>query len=273
MADAGSWFQYFVDIYLPRLTAKIIIITIDGDWTRPGEEFKHVLLDKRVVHWFAAHCGPYQHPKLSCLPAGAAIWNMSMDHKPNFEIVADMLQQGYGLSHGLAPAAVQKKSAAQNLLVNFNGGNHASRAALLNMSCGGPTAPWRNFSTCLPMNFERSMIYYYQTVAAHRFVLAPRGAGPLDTYRLWETLMMGSYPVVSGFEYGDTGLLDGLPVLFLKNLSSDVTPELLDTMYEVFSSQSWSYQKLYMGYWYNIIYHHRAGFNKRYRIVYTKRMG
>lgn len=265
----GHRIHHFVTAILPRITAKFIFITMDGDNILPGDEHLQVLLDERVIHWFTINCGPYKHTKLTCIPIGASIWNMSVDHKPNFEIIADILQQGYGLSQGLAPAVVRNKpdTPKNTMLVNFNTGNHASRASLMEFSCNGS---WKNFTTCLKLDYARSMAGFYKTMAAHRFVLAPIEASP-SSYRLWESLMMGSYPIVDFRDQAESGLLDGLPVLVVKNFTTDVTPELLSTLYQVFSSQSWSYHKLYMGHWYNVIYRHRAGVNKRYRIVYTKR--
>jgi hypothetical protein len=36
---------------------------------------------------------------------------------------------------------------------------------------------------------------YLETLASSKFVLAPRGTGP-ESYRVWESLYVGSYPIV-----------------------------------------------------------------------------
>jgi len=83
----------------------------------------------------------------------------------------------------------------------------------------------------------------------HKFVLCPRGNGT-DTHRLWETLYMGSIPIVI-----KTVALDeftDLPILFIENWEI-LNEEFLHKKYEEISSKTWNMEKLKFGYWKNKI--------------------
>lgn len=90
---------------------------------------------------------------------------------------------------------------------------------------------------------------YLRRIREHDFVLCPRGNG-IDTHRLWETLYMGSIPIVI---YSDVhkNLLD-LPILFIKDWT-EITEELLDEKLREFNKRLWNMDKLDMEYWTNLI--------------------
>lgn len=90
---------------------------------------------------------------------------------------------------------------------------------------------------------------FLEDIKAHDFVLCPRGNG-IDTHRLWETLYMGSIPIVI---YSDVhkNLLD-LPILFVNNwneISYDFLLEQLSTI----KSKTWNMEKLNISYWINLM--------------------
>jgi hypothetical protein len=68
----------------------------------------------------------------------------------------------------------------------------------------------------------------------------------VDTHRLWETLYMGSIPIVQDdIVHRDW---NDLPILFVKDWT-DVTEErLLNTAVE-FASRDWNWSKLKASYW------------------------
>lgn len=88
---------------------------------------------------------------------------------------------------------------------------------------------------------------FLQELRNHTFVLCPRGNG-LDTHRLWETLYMGSIPIVKRHigleEFSD------LPILFIDDWS-DVTEELLRATAADFTlgTRTWNLKKLTFSYW------------------------
>jgi hypothetical protein len=65
---------------------------------------------------------------------------------------------------------------------------------------------------------------YYRSILRSRFVLCPSGLG-WDSYRIWETLVLGSVPIIERSPGWDS-VLDDLPVLKVTDFS-EVTPGLL----------------------------------------------
>merc|ERR1712238_335232 len=57
---------------------------------------------------------------------------------------------------------------------------------------------------------RRERVDVWREYAQHKFVVSPLGVG-LDCYRTWETLVLGSIPIVPYSELVDE-LFDGLPV-------------------------------------------------------------
>ncbi len=87
----------------------------------------------------------------------------------------------------------------------------------------------------------------------HLFVLCPRGNG-IDTHRLWETLYMGSIPIVKRCvaleEFTD------LPILFINDWSDITNEKFLEDKYKEITSRSWNLDKLKFSYWeYQILQH------------------
>lgn len=90
---------------------------------------------------------------------------------------------------------------------------------------------------------------FLQEIKSSKFVLCPRGNG-VDTHRIWETLYMGSIPIVV---YEETHhLLTDLPILFINNWN-EITYDFLNQKYKEMTTKDWSFDKLKMEYWENFI--------------------
>jgi hypothetical protein len=90
---------------------------------------------------------------------------------------------------------------------------------------------------------------FLEDIRNHTFVLCPRGNG-IDTCRLWETLYMGSIPIVI-----NTAALEefkDLPILFIDNWE-EINPELLNEKYAEIMSKTWNMEKLKFSYWERVI--------------------
>jgi hypothetical protein len=107
----------------------------------------------------------------------------------------------------------------QELLINNSGWKHRKQINATVIA---------NFGWRLTNSYGVSQTEYYQFIARSRFVLCPPGLG-CDSYRLWETLLLGSIPIVERSPGWDS-LLDDLPVLLVSSFDQ-VTPELLDSAY------------------------------------------
>ena len=86
---------------------------------------------------------------------------------------------------------------------------------------------------------------FLREIKAHTFVLCPRGNG-IDTHRLWETLYMGSIPIlrrdIAYAEFTD------LPICFVDHWE-EITPMFLESEKERIYNQTWNMDKLKIGYW------------------------
>lgn len=105
-----------------------------------------------------------------------------------------------------------------------------------------------NFSGRISNTYGIHQSEYYESVTRSRFVLCPSGMG-WDTYRIWETLLLGAIPIVE-YSAGWDVVLDDLPVLFVTNFD-EVTPELLAAAYPAILSrcQTFDYDKLTKQWW------------------------
>lgn len=103
--------------------------------------------------------------------------------------------------------------------------------------------PWVTVE--LPENSMDGRKRFLQNARNHSFVLCPRGNG-IDTHRLWETLYMGSIPIVRK-DIAHSDWTD-LPILFVDSWE-EVTEERLRNELIRFQTTQWNKEKLFIGYW------------------------
>jgi hypothetical protein len=87
--------------------------------------------------------------------------------------------------------------------------------------------------------------HYLQSIRNHTFVACPRGNG-IDTHRLWETLYMGSIPIVKK-DLAHSDWLD-LPILWIDDWIQ-LSEEYLIEQEKLIRSKEWTMEKLKVGYW------------------------
>lgn len=98
-------------------------------------------------------------------------------------------------------------------------------------------------------NTINGRLRYLREIKSSKFVLCPRGNG-IDTHRLWETLYMGSIPIV---KYEKTHhLLTDLPILFINDWS-EVNYDFLNDKFDEIMNKEWNFEKLKISYWENFI--------------------
>lgn len=94
-----------------------------------------------------------------------------------------------------------------------------------------------------------SRLNFLKDIKSSKFVFCPRGNG-VDTHRIWETLYMGSVPIV---KYEKTHhLFTDLPILFIKDWN-EINEKFLDEKYEEIINKEWNMDKLKIQYWLNFI--------------------
>ena len=94
-----------------------------------------------------------------------------------------------------------------------------------------------------------SRLIFLKEIKSSKFVLCPRGNG-IDTHRLWETLYMGSIPIV---KYENTHhLFKDLPILFINDWD-EITEDFLNKSYDKMVNMEWNLNKLKISYWLEFI--------------------
>jgi len=99
------------------------------------------------------------------------------------------------------------------------------------------------------INTMEGRIKFLIELKSHEYVICPRGNG-IDTHRLWETLYMGSIPIVI-FTDAHKLFLD-LPILFI-NSWDEINEDFLRAKLVEIKSRKYNYNKLYINYWLNLI--------------------
>lgn len=129
-----------------------------------------------------------------------------------------------------------------SMLINFNvNTNFDIRNQLVE---NYKSKSWCNYKTNLSKNS------YIETIKNSSFILCPPGNGP-DTHRIWESLYLGSIPVVQkhncfkGFE--------DLPILFVDDLNS-VSLDLLNQFMQNLKHNDINLKKIDINYWKELIF-------------------
>ena len=90
---------------------------------------------------------------------------------------------------------------------------------------------------------------YLDNIYNHQYVFCPDGNG-IDTHRLWETLYLGSVPIVK--VGANVGFYSMLPILYVNDWG-EVSAELLEDMWGMFEDGVWDREMLLFEYWKNKI--------------------
>jgi len=96
-----------------------------------------------------------------------------------------------------------------------------------------------------PSMTEGGMEDYLDAISKSKFVLCPTGNG-YDTHRLWETLYLGSIPIIQKHRTHD--ICDDLPVLFTNDWS-EINQEYLNNKFEEIKNKKYNLEKLKLSYW------------------------
>jgi hypothetical protein len=94
--------------------------------------------------------------------------------------------------------------------------------------------------------------YFYENISKSKFAICPRGCG-IDTYRLWDCICLGCIPIVE--KYGGCEYFTDLPILFIDSYLdyNSLSEDFLNQTYLDFLQRDFTYEKLSLGYWHNLI--------------------
>jgi hypothetical protein len=185
-------------------------------------------------YWFSINKDS-SNPKLFSLPLG--ITNFTNESH---------LHPIYGNTQIMIDVMSQPKTITNLIYLNFNINTYPlERQICYDLFYDKPYVTIGNINNTL-----EGRKLFLQEIRNHKFVLCPRGNG-IDTHRLWETLYMGSIPIVKKcIAMND---FNDLPILFINDWSEVNNTEYLEIKYNEIMSHSWNFNKLKFSYWKNII--------------------
>ena len=146
----------------------------------------------------------------------------------------------YGNIPMMGEVAEEPRSIVNRVYLNCSLHTHPSRQHVYNLF---HTKPWVTIGK--QENTMEGRKNFLRQIRNHEFVLCPRGNG-VDTHRLWETLYMGSIPIVQR-HITHRGWED-LPIAWIDSWE-EVTSEWLDFQLERIRSGTWAIEKLKASYW------------------------
>ena len=208
---------------LQHLKAKVIVVTHNAD------EEANVVPPENVLKWFSSNV-TVDDKRVVSLP-------LALENNRWFKKTKKL---------DIMEAISKQSRTYQNLLyMNFNVDNNPKERQPLYQMLEGrswvTTGRGKNGS-----GFEG----FIKDIYNHKYVLCPRGSS-MDCHRRWETLHMGSIPIVrkdsNNWAYGHD-----LPILFVDDWK-EVTEQLLNDKWEYFTTTTWNMSKLNFDYWKNLI--------------------
>jgi len=215
--------QLFEEI--KKLKCKFIIITHNCD-VNVDESF---IVPDNVIKWFTQNVNVV-NPKIESIPIGLENdkWFKNVEKKKKMEA---MLRQ----------PKKQKELAYLNSNVKTN---PKERQPLYDLF---GNVPWvTSVHGINGIEFDQ----YLDNIYNHKFVFCPNGNG-IDTHRLWETLYMGSIPIVK--KDINNWFYNSLPILYVEDWN-DITEGLLVELSDIYNNPDDSdLEMLSFEYWKNYI--------------------
>ena len=200
-------------------------ILISGQSDFAASKYRKVLKNGLLHRWYAQNNDLKNDGKVRALPIGLNCFEQAPEMHRALKAIGAAKHRAGGR------VGDEAGDHAKRVWVNF-GNTHAKRKVAWEHLCGDAKKKkkGKDWATCAVKTTKNNvknnphLVKYYQQVAAHRYVAAPRGNG-LDTHRFWEALYLGCVPIV------ETGPLDHLyarvGALVVKSWT-DVTAALLD---------------------------------------------
>lgn len=219
----ADYLDFFFEKVMPELRTKFILVTHNSIISVPGkwEPFLH---DDKLVAWFGKN-SVTKHPKMHGIPLGIANPHWPHGNSKLIDNIRNYLPATKDKLVYLNFAVWTNSGARSGLYEYFQDKDFSYRAS--------------------PKDFQ----LYLKDLSESQFVLSPEGAS-IDCHRIWETLLVGSYPIIKSSPIDD--LFEGLPVWIVKDWS-EVNTESISTKFVEFSKYENYSAKLFADYWLNKI--------------------
>ena len=226
-----EFLHLFFTRFHPKIANAYILVTHNSDYQSPGP-YGEYLDNPKLIAWFAQNVENASHPKLHPIPIGIANrcwWHGSIETLHRLLKVREL---------------VTKKIL---LYLNVNSETYPGER-------GHVFEKFSPLSFCKSSGFSTEGGYiawgnYLLELAESHFVLSPRGNG-LDCHRTWETLYMGSIPILRSSS--SDSMFDGLPVIIINDWE-EVTFDFLLRKLKEMGGLKYSREKLFADYWFDLI--------------------
>jgi hypothetical protein len=231
--------EFFIK-YFHTIRHRFILVSGDSDVLMPFDTYEKYVNDTKLIHWFSQNL-IIVHPKISHIPIGLDYHTISKDNEIHpWGIGCVPLNQESILN------SIEKKPFNERLFgcyVNF----HFSEWDINTRGDRQECLSSINKEICYfqPNYLDRKTTW--KLMSQFVFVICPFGGG-YDTHRLWETLILGSIPIIKSS--GLDPLFEDLNVLIVKSWS-DVSIELL--VEHVKKMKPSNQEKLTLKYWVKVI--------------------
>jgi len=222
---------------LSKITFKVLI-THNGDKPITKDLVDKVFApNSKIIHWYGQNINCY-HEKLTCIPIGLErkrwfpelkkqeqLKNKIFNKIPNFNSCPKLIYANFSVSTNSTPRLECFKS-TENLYFTNKISNIVTQ-----------------------QKFEH-YTNYLTDIIDHMFILCPEGNG-IDTHRMWETLYLDRFPIVTK-NYVTESFKD-LPLIVLDKWS-DLNHNMLLSFLDNFDDTKYCLTKLSTEYWKNRIY-------------------
>lgn len=212
----------FFNKHIHKFQNKFVLVSHNSD-CNIDESYNKFTDNPKIIHWFTQNLNT-RHPKLSMIPIGVA--NTRWNHGKR------------ELFQNLPKIEFSKK---ENLLYfEFSVDTNYSKR----LPCRDILSKYFTFGNRV------SSTEYLNKITNSKFVISPEGNG-IDCHRIWETLLVGSVPIVSRSIFTEE-LEKEFPILII-NSWEEVTPEFLELNINKFTNRIWPNEKLDFEYYKNKI--------------------
>ncbi len=217
---------YFTKVH-PRITHQYILLSHNSDENIDEDFIKYI--DNKIIHWFAQNL-MFKNSKCTPLPIGLQLRlydreNKVLEYIRKYKYCAEKVNQ---------------------IFYAFNTETNTARSLILKVLSSSAVTTTPQYS----LNREE----YYREVARHVFNASPEGNG-VDCNRTWETLYLGSIPILKKSTNSEYWREIGLPVLIIQSWD-DIkyfNENFLEEQMRVITLNS-NNSPLYMDYWIKEIY-------------------
>jgi hypothetical protein len=233
-----DFMDYFAKKFLPKINHKFILVTGDSD--NSTSQFKEVLDNPYLVHWFAQN-DDLKNKKITAIPIG-------VDYHTIF--TADFFgeKRKSPVEQEKELIAIKDKPSKKQLKVfaNFHLNLTSPRRAELYDSLRNSEPFYFQ-----PIKMPRTKMWAVQSQYAFSF--SPVGAG-IDCLRTWEALILGQIPIVERTNTPIDDLYKQYPIVLIDDVK-EITQENLQKWYKRYAksfNKELDY-KLTNAYWINKI--------------------